>query len=309
MSARATIKEADYFEPFESQDNTELNKFGMKEMDKGYINIESLKFFPVYQRKLEKRRWQQVLNSMEKVDKFSEEFPIVINQDDEIVDGQHRITAAKKYGIKKIPYVRYFFASKKCEAKYFTHINGFNTKQSPIDYWFSAKMAGDRLANIIYKIAENPSSSLYNEIAVKGQKSNNKIAIAQVISIIFNVVGYKHASAYTHNMHKEITARLNKHSDAYICKEVSDYYRWFSDIFGTKPENPAAYRVDTFRVILYFFNSLKELDIAYSKKVINKLKTFRFGPEFNAAPGYGKKYQLINFYNKGKQVKNQLSYE
>jgi hypothetical protein len=206
-------KPKDYFEPTIKEEKKDLNKFGMKFMDKGEIDIANLKFNPVYQRKLEPHRWKEVLGSMERTGVFAIESPIVINQNNEIVDGQHRVVAAEKYGFKKVLYVRYYFASEKCEAKYFKHMNKFNSKQKPVDYWFSAKMAGDRLANILYKLDEQDTSSLKNQIALKGKQTNTKLSISQVLSMILYAVDWKRTWSYTTKDEKKINGYLNKYSD------------------------------------------------------------------------------------------------
>ncbi len=286
----------------------EDREFGMQHIATYYEKIDNLKINGAYQRGIERSRYKQVLASMQKYGLFLTEHPIIITQDNIIVDGQHRFKAALEFGLKEVPVVKYKFKTPEHEAKYFVHINGFSSKQKPVDFWHSAKLTNNRIANLLYMLAENDRSVLKGMIATKGQETNHKIAVPQIIELILKAISYPEQSFY-HSKIDDIAKRSELFSDNEILENINTYMSWFIESFGTKKDNKLAYNVDTFRAIRIVYIMLKEKNLANITATKEKFKTFRFGAEFIAAPSYGKKYQLINFYNKGKHSKNQLSYE
>ena len=283
------------------------NMFGMTLLEKNKIvPIESLKFNRDYQRAMDPSRKEKVKKGIVSCGQFLPDKPVVVNQDNEIVDGQHRVTAAKEIGITRIPVVKYRFSSKKKEAEFFIFTNNYDPRLKPVDYWYAKYLAGDGLAVFLYELNTSENSALQNMIALKGSETNSKWVISSVlgaISVPFNV-----DSHWEKKVHDYWISALHDMGTKTVMGKINMFVNWYHQIFGYKSDSPWAHRQDVFRAIKTLYINLELMGYAHSKDAVNKMKSFIVDSAFISAPLIGKKMHLVNHYNKNRK-KNLLSWE
>jgi len=283
------------------------NNFGMTLIDSNKkLPVESLKFNRQYQRATETARKESVKQSIIDCGHYLPDQSITVNQDNEVVDGQHRLLAAIDLGINAIPATIYNFSDKKKEAAFFVHINGFDQRLNQVDYWYGRFLAGDPVAEFLYYLESSKESSLYEKIVVKGSNTSKKISTTMALAIIMYAVGFKNKN-WQKKDHPALVTRLKQAGEKKVLFFINDFVSWYESIFGTKKENTVAYNLDVFRAILALHIRLASEGLQNQKNTINKLKRFNLGTAFITAPLAGKKYQLIDHFNKGRQ-KNKIPY-
>lgn len=288
--------------------NVNENIFGMSLISSNrLVPIESLQFNRNYQRSVEKARVEKVKSSMCECGMFLPGEALTVNQNNEIVDGQHRYIAAKELDYSEVPVIKYRFESVEKEAAFFMHINNYDPRLSTVDHWFGLLASGDPFAELMYFLDENSSSALYNKIALKGrQTKKTKMTISQAAECVLTAVG-ENSNNWDKVRHKKQAARVCSMSRPVILKNLNQFVRWYEEIFGTKQDAPWAYRVDSFRAVRMLYGRLKEKGLHDNKSTINKMKSFNMDASFIAAPIQGKKYQLIDHFNKNRKT-NRIEY-
>jgi hypothetical protein len=280
------------------------NKFGMVLVDKyKKMPIESLKFNRHYQRATEVARKEKVKQGILTCGHFLPEKSITVNQDNEVVDGQHRLLAAKELGMSHIPVSKYYFEDKDKEAKFFVYINGFDERLNVVDYWYAMYLSGDPLAIVLYNLESDPRSALKNKIVIKGKKTDkSKLNTTQVLEIVGLAIGIiGKGRNWQKTQHSLWLKKLSSGSFEKILDEVNGFIGWYETIFGDKKTAPWAYYLDSFRAIKYLYVALKQKDWHRRKETIVKMKSFKLDATFMAAPLAGKKYQLIDHFNKNRK--------
>ena len=267
--------------------------------------IDLLKFNEHYQRGIEKKRKEPIKKSIMKTGLFLPDKAITINQRNEIVDGQHRVLAAKECGLSHVPVSRYLFRDPKKEVAFFVHINNFDQRLNAYDYWFARFIEGDPVAVTIYKLESDPMSIVKNMIAIKGkQTQDRKFSIPQILEIIEMSIGMKKGN-WTKDRHQKWVEVIIDTGWPTILNVCNSFFSWFLEIFGQKINNPQAYTVDSFRAIKFLYIKLKEISEHQNRTTISKMKTFSIDTVYATSPIAGKKMLLINHYNKGKS-KNKI---
>ena len=283
------------------------NRFGMKQLESAKkVPIESLKFNRDYQRATEHARKENAKKGMIACGQFLPDKPLTVNQDNEIVDGQHRYLAAKELGHKTVPVVRYSFASKQKEAEFFIFINNFDQRLKAADFWYASYLAKDTMASLMYELNESDLSALKNNIALKGSETNSKWSISSVQEAIGLAIG--NDTNWQKKAHTAWTNKIESMGTKTVVSRVNMFVRWYHDIFGLKSDAPWAHRLDVFRAIKFLYLKLESINNTHSRDTINKMKSFVVDSAFISAPLIGKKMHLVNHYNKSRK-KNLLSWE
>ena len=283
------------------------NRFGMKLLETAKkVPVESLKFNRDYQRATETARKESAKKGMIACGQFLPDKPITVNQDNEIVDGQHRYIAAKEIGMTHVWAVRYLFTDKQKEAEFFIFINNFDQRLKTADYWYANYLAKDTLAVFLYEMNENPESALKNMIALKGSETNSKWTISNAQDALGTAIGFD--TNWKKDSHHHWVARIEAYGNKTVMHKTNLFVKWYHDVFGLKSETPWSHRKDVFRAIKFLYLKLEEIGNAHSKDTVNKMKSFVVDSSFLAAPLIGKKNMLVSFYNKNRK-KNTLTWE
>ena len=278
------------------------NEFGMVLVEANKkVSAKTLNFNRNYQRATEHSRKEKVKKSMLSCGQFLSEKSLTVNQDDEVVDGQHRLLAALEIDWESVPITKYYFTDPQSEAAFFSHINGFDERLGAKDYWYSKYLSGDPIATFIYNLDENYHTALKDKIRLKGKDTkDSKLSIGQVLECLAIGIGYN-TSNWEKTRHDKWVKQFNKFTESALLIVIDDFISWYEQIFGTKKENPIAYRQDSFRAIKFFYLALKKKGLHNKKTTIYKMKTFNLDVAFVTAPLHGKNYQLINHFNKGRR--------
>ncbi|MFO7817079.1 MAG: hypothetical protein R6V39_05300 [Desulfovibrionales bacterium] len=286
------------------------NKFGMVLIEKNKrMPVESLQFNRHYQRVTETARKEKVKQGIHACGHFLPEKSITVNQNNEVVDGQHRLLAVKELGMSHIPVTKYYFEDKDKEASFFIYINGFDERLNAVDYWYAMYLSGDPLAMVMYKLESDSRSALKDKIIIKGKKTDKtKITVTPTLEIIGVAIGFiGQGHNWQKSQHSLWLKRLADKPFENILKEVNEFIGWYEAIFGDKKNAPWAYQLDSFRAIKYLYVSLKEKGWHLKKETVIKMKSFKLDATFMTAPLAGKKYQLVDHFNKNRK-KERLPY-
>jgi hypothetical protein len=283
------------------------NNFGMTLIEASKaLPVESLKFNRQYQRATEPARKERVKKSIITCGHFLPDQSITVNQDYEVVDGQHRLLAALELEMTHIPATIYHFADKQKEAAFFVHINGFVQALSPLDYWYGRFLARCPIANFMYFLESDQQSKLMGQIIVKGSDSKkSRIPPTLALEIIIKAIGsYSNWSRRSDDI---LVKKMISTGTKTALFNVNNFVGWYQEIFGKKKENPDAYRNDSFRAISFLYDRLFREGVAHQRYTMQKLKSFPMNTAFITAPLNGKKYQLIDHINRGRK-KNRIPY-
>ena len=283
------------------------NDFGMTliEVHKK-VPVESLKFNQDYQRAKQPSRVRQVKNGLIACGQFLSDKPITVNQNNEVVDGQHRLWAAMELGYNHVPIAKYKFATPELEAKYFIFTNNYDPRLKTPDLWYANLLSKDPIAVFMYRLDEDPNSILKDNIALKHKETNYKWRIPPTLEIIGLASGDPHHN-WTKQIHPKWITLLSNKGQKNTLIEVNEFVSWYQSIFGMKKKNPFAYYTDTFRAAKLLYIKLKEKGWHNKQSTINKMKSFQVDSAFIAAPLAGKKQLLIGHYNHQKK-KDVLDY-
>lgn len=284
------------------------NKYGMTVIERyKIVPTDSLKINQDYQRIKDLARVANVKKSMIKCGQFLPDKCLTVNQNDEIVDGQHRYWAAREIGWEKIPITKYYFNNKENEAAFFAHINGFDQRLKSPDYWYALYLSGDDLAKFLYRLEESPMSALNEKIAVKGKLTEKtKWNIGKVLQVV-NVAMERYDTNWKKAEHHIMIEKLRQFSVEVVVDRVNEFVYWFQKIFGEKKDNTLVYYRDSFRAILFFYSLLYRKGWHNKPETISKMKQFRVDQNFITSPLIGKKQILVSHYN-GKKKNNTLEW-
>jgi hypothetical protein len=267
------------------------------------MNVNEVKIGREYQRNISDRRLKKLAESMEKFGFWQWE-PIVVNQDGFVIEGQHRVLAAKAIGIKKIPVSVLNCQSLGEEAEWFGRISSYVTTLPPAENWNVLRLSGHPYAKALYLMEERPDSRLYHRIKVKGHTGQQRIALTQATCILNTSVLGK-VMNWTRDADKLYCQEISKFPDNEIIEKVNVFMGWFQDIWGEdKNQNPIPYAATSLRAIASFYLRLvqarffqlsSEKEIHASKM---KMKKFFFTPEWKALEHLSKVNMLISYWNK-----------
>ena len=271
------------------------------------FDIDRIGFNPTYQRMFEKSRYTKIKKLLIEYGMYWPSSVITLNEQYEVIDGQHRVKAAKDLGYKELPCCIVTFPTLQHEARFFSDYNNYNPTLKAIDFWNARFLAGHPVAKIIYDLESNPSSSFYNKIAIKGKETKaSKWSIVMAISAI-SISCCLSNTHWSINHDQIITNAVVKTDYNYIMAYTNDMVRWFESCFGTKLNGSLAYQSRIFRPILLLYQVLLNNGVANKKDTINRMKTYFFSSELIKIPSTGILQLLIAHYNKNKSDKNRIN--
>lgn len=270
------------------------------------VPVEELKIGKKFQRDINNARLSKIEKSIKKYGYLPHE-PLKVDADGYVTDGQHRLTAAKRLGIKHVPVTVYGAETYKDEVKFFMDMNSFNTNLSSVDTLAAAYEAGEPAAKIIYELEKDTSSKLYERIALRGKGGlKNRFSLTAVSSLINTVVFNLNAPHWKSKDNEKFQERLEQQGYGLVLSRVNEFLTWFYSFAEDKQTNPFAYRLATFRAILRIYLSLKHQGFLSARKEwnssVNKLAKFNFAdPVFNSADWRGQTVLLGTHINKNKK--------
>lgn len=212
-----------------------------------------------YQRPIEKTRLSKIVKSIREHGYFPQAV-LVLNQENQCVDGQHRLQAAKDCEIQKVPCVKWHFNGIVEETEMFTHLNSFNTMLKSVYIWHSRKIWGCPIAKMVYKLHEDPNSPFHGMIRVKGNDSiateKKKLTIVSLIQLMntlcFNLRAPHYNYSGVNNTMENNFSNLDYDEALARGYEFMNWFRIFAD------RNNAWYGQRFIPAISIVFKSLKE---------------------------------------------------
>jgi hypothetical protein len=281
------------------------------------MDIDSMRFNNLYQRAIQRERWKRIFKSIESEGYWPQEV-IILNELHEIIDGQHRVVAAKKLGIAVLPVSIVTFPNKQKEAEFFHKKNNWNTSLNPVDFWYARHLSGHPFACLLYRIVEDKSSLLYMKVAIKGHETNDsKFYLNDAISII-NICALGVNHSWTKSNDEAITSLFIASSYEAVKASVDDFLLFFYGCFGAKKtSNPIPYKSHCIRPIALFYTLLRNGGLLKTesgrRSAINKMKEYVFTADFLKMTHSGRIFALCAHFNfkkkKGRIDYNPSSYE
>ena len=273
-----------------------------------WIDPNELKRGSPYQRGLEESRLKKIKGKMKKYGYKPHEV-VAINQNNGIVDGQHRANIACQLGIKQIPVTIYEFDSIENEAMFFADCNDHVTNLNSITYWYSKYMYGDKLATYIHWLEKDQQSMLNDNIKVKGKQGGNKLTIPEVLSLMtaaFNIPN----SAWTRDDDYRFQKVVEKYSydgENGFRENMNNVVDFFYKCFGkVRYENRQAFKQGTIRPFTIFYKRLKERGLDNDQSA-SKMSSFVFTNEFHKLTFMGKVISFTDYFNRNR-TKNRIPY-
>lgn len=255
------------------------------------VKVRDLKTTKEYQRLLSAKKIAKIKTKMLKYGYFADE-PILVTPDMAIINGQHRCEAAKKAGIEKVPVTVVYTKAPGIvestnggipETELFEKRNEDITTLPPSDWWWNKYCAGDRLAKLIYKF-DDSGSRWEGEVAIKKSpnhvpRKQGKIS-PQEIACFYYCIGSRSARpAWYHSSHHErFLKHISNWEDKDLVNRLCILANNFVKIWGTKRENPLAYKHKVISFLIVFLNGLAEEDFLCKQDEIDaiheKMKVF-----------------------------------
>lgn len=236
---------------------------------------------------------------------------IELNDRMQVIDGQHRVTAARIAGIKTLPVVVLKFRDLEDEAK-FCHIrNMLQKKPTAKEQWLQKRYANDFAAMLMYHLVKDPASELYRSIELLKPSvklnSAKKISAAKVGHAFNLAVLNVNVANKTVNFNR-LNEKIKETSYAEIRKELNTIFGLFYGAFGGKKEAPVAYRDHIFRPFLSFVKLLKDKGVLYTnlKGIINKMKTFPMTASLLELTQAEVTNRFKKHYNSGRKEENRI---
>lgn len=273
------------------------------------IELSELKFGATYQRCIEPAREKRIAKSIREHGYWPQEV-IIVNQNKEIIDGQHRVQAAKEVGVERVPISIVSFDTLKTEASFFAQKNNWNTNLKPVDFWYARLLAEDPYAKLMYQLNRDKDCLLYKRISVKGQKYDEvRFPISSAAFMINMALGKPYR--WRKNLDYALVHSVKRTSYIHVFNYINDFLTFFFKSFSEdKKSNPIPYQTKCFVAIGTFYvlatdNTVKGTSIS---KLISKMSKYVFTSDFVKADHIGRIQALVNFYNKGR-TKNRIKYE
>jgi len=258
-----------------------------------------------YQRDVEAAHITGIENSM-RINGFELDKPACLNQELKPIKGRHRCIAAINLGIKKIPAIIVEYVSYEEEAK--AAIKELDTSHDfpRVQLWHAMHEANNPIAKLIYKLENDSSSLLFQNIAIKGKYTpKSKFSIGSVTMII-NSMCLDITSHWSRLSDKKVTEGLEKISYAQIRGRTNIFLKWFIGCFGNKKDNPLPYNDKSIKAFLLIFNKLNEQNLLNTdtkmKSCIRKF-SHRSSSFIRTADTDGIQATYQKVFNKGKKTK------
>jgi len=220
--------------------NLPSKHINMSLMEKGYIEPNKVKMDLPFQRDEEPNRMKYLLESFEALGMYDEAFPIVLDQDDRVPDGTHRIIMAKLKNLPLIPYIRYHFATQLDRLKYFhiaqRHPQGMKAR----DELYAYKLGQHAYAELLYSLCGQNAPTLCStcsdlKMNQDSKMSNSNIKVVHLCYMVnYIVLGSKTSWARTlaDTLYKKSLPHLNEKSYKMNCQKIDDFLRFFLNSTG-----------------------------------------------------------------------------
>lgn len=278
-----------------------INKYKLTVIKPAHMmQASKIKLNVVLQRLFEAPRFTKIKESILEYGYYWPSSVLTLNENLEVIDGQHRLKAAMALGIYELPVCIVTFGDKRKEAQFFSDLSNHNTALNPVTFWNARFLAGHPLATFVYLLESSEESLLCDKIAIKGKDS--KKTRWTVVSVI-NCISYICLGLQTNwrkDRDKEITATFLKYSTQDIAAKLMPFVRWFELCFGSKSQGSLAYNERNFTAIMKVYNLMNYYGCAHKTDTINKMKSFYFSSELKKLPDSAITQLIVAHYNKGK---------
>ena len=286
-------------------------KIGMTLLEKGEILIKDIKLKGElgYQRAIEEGRLDRLRASYEKHG-YLEDKRIVLNPQNEPVEGQHRVRVLSENGIKKVDYIRYSYDTPEDESKHFCLLNNWDPTLRPKDDWHGKLGSGDPIAQILYHLNTDENSILYGKIHLRGYEGIWKFRIPQALLLINYTLGIYRP--WSRERERVTYDKLIYFAYDNIRQTINRVLGWFNDAFGLPSESTLSpYKATIFRTLLRFYRQLEiqhKLETDKGKTAsINRMSKFDFSnAAFLKSDEFTKLMSLVAFYNHGRKKNERL---
>lgn len=263
--------------------------------------IGQLKIGRPYQRGIETTRLAKIYQSIVKHG-FIPAYPVIVNQDFFVIDGQHRVRAAEQAGIKEVPVCVVSCDTIQKETALFVEFNSFNPRLSPIVLWYARYMAENPLAQLIHILNENEKSLFRNKVAEKGHASKSRFSIAEMLVIIAGAV-FDSVQHWDQARDKFWCQQINKLALDAILQKINHFARWFFDCYGeNKQYGILAYTDKGLRALVHFYVRLRRTGIfeegIFYKEAVKKMKKFQFPPQWKTFSHAARMAVLVDYWNR-----------
>ncbi|MDA8230368.1 MAG: ParB/RepB/Spo0J family partition protein [Magnetospirillum sp.] len=129
----------------------------------GWLPVDLLSVDDRYQRKIDSRRSQVAIEQIVQHFKWSCFGTVLVTQQDEgwlIIDGQHRVEAARRLGVKTVPCVVVHQASLAEQASMFVSTNQIRVQVNPYTLFHARMTAGEPLALDVQRLCDEARLSI-----------------------------------------------------------------------------------------------------------------------------------------------------
>lgn len=249
--------------------------------------IQVLKIGRLYQRDLETPRMESIYKKILKRG-FLPIHPLLITKDYWIIDGQHRVKAAEKAGLKEVPVWKAPCNTFQEELELFVEENTHDTRLKPVILWYARNLGNHPLANLIHKLNTTKDSLLFDKIAERGYSIKGKFTIAQIL-VFVGCALLNSCHHWEQKVDSNWCERIQKMTDEHIIERMNFFIKWFFLCFGEiKNENKkggsSPYADGSQRAIACLYVLLRRTGIfmkgkrgpSLYKTSIEKMKTFDF---------------------------------
>jgi len=258
-------------------------------METGEIDPKDINTNLSVQRSLEPARLRIIQKSMSLMG-YDYSNPVTISQDMTGVDGMHRIHLAIVNGYKKIPYVKYNFATKNDMYRYFQLCQTQTPSMNARDELFAYLQTQHPYAVLVYSLCKDKSCMFYacHDLKLKqgDKKAASNIKIENICYIVNGIIFNKktgwsrsHANALATWAMSVIS---NRKEMILSISKINDFMTFFFNAFGWDTSKKEGKFKEVFlhasmelfvEYLLphsYFSSDRKIVEAKLSKLVINK---------------------------------------
>jgi hypothetical protein len=257
-----------------------------------------------YQRSISMSRVNRIIDEIKKYGLL--DTVITLNQDGEIVDGQHRWSAATKLGISTWKASVYHFAGLEAQAKFFSDINNWNNRLKTADIWHSRYIAECPYANLLYALNDREASVLYTRIPLRKnvRQDKDKLIPISAITTTLNFVCLDVKCVWKLSNDATLVKRASNADVTNVILLMNEYFKNF--IFKISDNKLPS---DYYRALAIFYDILSRENLIQNRREINKLvestKRAVFEPSFAKSSLKGRICSLALEYN-SKRRNNRL---
>lgn len=154
----------------------------------GWLPVAMLSVDEAYQRKIDSQRSKQAIEQITRNFRWSCFGTALVTQTDEgwlLIDGQHRVEAARRLGIKTVPCIVVQHASQAEQAAIFVSTNQGRVQVNPYSLFHARLMAGEELALGVQRLLDEARLSIPRYPIQKSQlKPGQTLALVTLERIV-----------------------------------------------------------------------------------------------------------------------------